>query len=146
MDIELTVQRKFLDNITQEKKNDINIIPIIAKNNLVNKSIHEFNNNDLIIVKKIALNIKQKEKNNKNNNLMIEKHNICIKKAKTKQDDKKEIKSDVNNKTEETPVKIFTERAKQKMMKMMLPIRLKGILKQFAQKKVIKFFQGLKKG
>ena len=147
MDIELTVQRKFLDNITQEKKNDINIIPItIAKNNLVNKSIHEFNNNDLIIVKKIALNIKQKENQNKNNNLMIEKNNICIKKSKTKHDETTEIKSDVNNKTEETPIKIFTERAKQKMMKMMLPIRLKGILKQFAQKKVIKFFQGLKKG
>ena len=43
-----------------------------------------------------------------------------------------------------TPSESFTERAKKNMMRMILPIRLKGTIKEFIQKQVLKFLKELK--
>ena len=176
MNIELKLQRKFLDNMISDHNNDISIIqtPVINNQNLsVNKKEinPKFKNEKLIIVKKINLNInkpKEKEKEKAEvidkKNYTIEKNNIYIKKIKIKKKDemtetneeKNNNQNNFNNKTEieknETleinpkemkkveekidikikefkPSKTFTEKAKNHMMKMILPIRLKGTLK-----------------
>jgi len=187
MNIELKLQRKFVDNMISDHNNDINIIqiPIIRQNLPVNKKEinPKFKNDKLIIVKKINLIInKQREKSKEkiiNTNYLIEKNNIHIKKIKTKKKDQiteanEEIinnKNNFNNKNEivknesleinpkemkkieqKTDIKIkelkpskaFTEKAKNHMMKMILPIRLKGTLKEYIRKRTFKFLKELK--
>ena len=189
MNIELKLQRKFLDNMISDHNNDISIIqtPVINNQNLLeNKKVinPKFKNDKLIIVKKINLNInkpKEKEKaeiiNKKN--YTIEKNNIYIKKIKIKKkDEMTETNEEKNNnqnnfndkneieknetleinpkemkKVEEKidikikefkPSKTFTEKAKNHMMKMILPIRLKGTLKEYIRKRTFKFLKELK--
>ena len=76
MNIELKLQRKFADNMISERKNEINITPIIEKIQLdENKLNQEFKNDDLVIVKKSNFNLQEKNKLNqefKNDDLMIE--------------------------------------------------------------------------
>ena len=189
MNIELKLQRKFLDNMISDHNNDISIIqmPVINnQNSLENKKVinPKFKNEKLIIVKKIYLNIiksKEKEKEEVINkkNYTIEKNNIYIKKIKIKKKDemtetneeKNNNQNNFNNKNEieknETleinpkemkkveekidikikefkPSKTFTEKAKNHMMKMILPIRLKGTLKEYIRKRTFKFLKELK--
>ena len=189
MNIELKLQRKFLDNMISDHNNDISIIqtPVINNQNLLGnkKEINpKFKNDKLIIVKKINLNInkrKEKEKTEEINkkNYTIEKNNIYIKKIKIKKKDemtetneeKINNQNNFNNKNEieknETleinpkemkkveekidikikefkPSKTFTEKAKNHMMKMILPIRLKGTLKEYIRKRTFKFLKELK--
>ena len=189
MNIELKLQRKFLDNMISDHNNDISIIqtPVINNQNLLvnKKEINpKFKNEKLIIVKKINLNInkpKEKEKAEVINkkNYTIEKNNIYIKKIKIKKKDemtetneeKNNNKNNFNDKNEieknETleinpkemkkveekidikikefkPSKTFTEKAKNHMMKMILPIRLKGTLKKYIRKRTFKFLKELK--
>ena len=189
MNIELKLQRKFIDNIVSDHNNDIIIIqtPVINNQNLLEnkKEINpKFKNEKLIIVKKINLNInkpKEKEKTEIINkkNYTIEKNNIYIKKIKIKKKDemtetneeKNNNQDNFNNKNEieknETleinpkemkkveekidikikefkPSKTFTEKAKNHMMKMILPIRLKGTLKEYIRKRTFKFLKELK--
>ena len=189
MNIELKLQRKFIDNIVSDHNNDIIIIqtPVINNQNLLvnKKEINpKFKNDKLIIVKKIYLNInkpKGKEKTEEINkkNYTIEKNNIYIKKIKIKKKDemtetneeKNNNQNNFNNKNEieknETleinpkemkkveekidikikefkPSKTFTEKAKNHMMKMILPIRLKGTLKEYIRKRTFKFLKELK--
>ena len=189
MNIELKLQRKFIDNMISDHNNDINIIqmPVINQNLLVNKKEinPKFKDDKLIIVKKINLKIninkpKEKEKAEViNNNYTIEKNTLYIKKIKIKKKDEKtetneekiNNQNNFNNKNEieknETleinpkemkkieekidikikelkPNKTFTEKAKNHMMKMILPIRLKGTLKEYARKRIFKFLKELK--
>ena len=189
MNIELKLQRKFLDNMISDHNNDISIIqtPVINNQNLLvnKKEINpKFKNEKLIIVKKINLNInkpKEKEKAEVINkkNYTIEKNNIYIKKIKIKKkDEMTETNEEKNNnqnnfndkneieknetleinpkemkKVEEKidikikefkPSKTFTEKAKNHMMKMILPIRLKGTLKEYIRKRTFKFLKELK--
>ena len=109
-----------------------------------------------------------------NTNYLIEKNNIHIKKIKTKKKDQiteaneeiinnknnfnnkneivkneslemKKIEQKIDIKTKELkPSKAFTEKAKNHMMKMILPIRLKGTLKEYIRKRIFKFLKELK--
>ena len=58
-----------------------------------------------------------------------------------KSEKEKEI---LNESSEIKPYELFTEKAKKNMMKMILPIKLKGTIKEFIRKKVFKFFTELK--
>ena len=75
MNIELKLQRKFADNMISERKNEINITPIIEKIQLdENKLNQEFKNDDLMIERKSDFNIEERNKLNqefKNDDLVI---------------------------------------------------------------------------
>ena len=166
--------KKFKNIMVKENKNDINIIPIIPRNKLYKKKLckfhHEFNEEKLIIVKKSNINIHcdkkekifnidkntlhiKKSKKPEQNNIVIEKNDfnkineidqrdaleintIAMKKfnKKEKNVDNKETKADNN----------YTEKAKKNIMKMIFPIRLKAVLKEFVRKIVIKILKNYK--
>ena len=145
------------------------------KENKLNKYNHEFNDDSFVIVKKININIKKEKQNKINNYMIEKNIINIKKIKKDKKDKSTEISEDNNNKKieieklnsleinpkeikkeenkEEKPiekkekkaVKAFTEKAKYKMMKMILPIRLKGTLVKLVQKRILKMLKGLKK-
>jgi hypothetical protein len=184
MSIELKLQRKFIDNIISEHKNDIFIKSNITRNNSDKNDLPDLNqknkNDNFIIYNNFNLYIKQDKEKPKINDYYIEKNNLFLKKSKKiKQDKATEAKEEINNKidfsknyeiekkvsleinpkemkksekekeilnesSEIKPYELFTEKAKKNMMKMILPIKLKGTIKEFIRKKVFKFFTELK--
>ena len=142
----------------KEKNNDINIKPSLIRDNLYKKKLfcklhHKFDEDNLVIVKKLNINIHcEKAKNN----FVVDRNTLYIKNSK-----KSEIiniikdKNDFNkineidkvdsleintlemkksNKKETKFEKILTEKAKKNMMRIILPIRLKKILKEFTRR------------
>ena len=184
MSIELKLQRKFIDNIISEHKNDIFIKSNITRNNSDKNDLPDLNqknkSDNFIIYNNFNLYIKQDKEKPKINDYYIEKNNLFLKKSKKiKQDKATEAKEEINNKidfsknyeiekkvsleinpkemkksekekeilnesSEIKPYELFTEKAKKNMMKMILPIKLKGTIKEFIRKKVFKFFTELK--
>ena len=151
-------QRKFKDNMIKEKNNDINIKPIIIKNNLYKKKLfcklhHKFDEENLVIVKKSNLNIHcEKTKNN----FIVDKNTLYIKKSKKSEKikiikdkndfnkineidkrDSLEINTLEMKKSNKKEIKSeinLTEKAKKNMMRIILPIRLKKILIEFVRR------------
>ena len=84
---------------------------------------------------------KNNNQNNFNNKNEIEKNETL--EINPKEMKKVEEKIDIKIK-EFKPSKTFTEKAKNHMMKMILPIRLKGTLKEYIRKRTFKFLKELK--
>ena len=158
--------RKFNDILVKENKNDINIIPIVNKVKLYKKKLfckyhHKFDEDNLIIVKKSNINI-HCEKTPKN--FVVDKNTLHIKKSKKSEKKIVKDKNDFNiineidkrdgleintlemkrtKKKETNPEIIVTEKAKRNMMKIILPIKLKTILKEFVRRIVFNILKNL---
>ena len=158
--------RKFNDILVKENKNDINIIPIVNKVKLYKKKLfckyhHKFDEDNLIIVKKSNINI-HCEKTPKN--FVVDKNTLYIKKSKKSEKKIVKDKNDFNiineidkrdgleintlemkrtKKKETNPEIIVTEKAKRNMMKIILPIKLKTILKEFVRRIVFNILKNL---
>ena len=175
------IQSNTKENTKEKINNVINIKPMIEQENLdekiFNKFNHKFDDNELIIVRKVNLNI---NKGMKLNNYSIDNNTLYIKKSNKKAKEKENIFKDRNdfNKINELEKvnaleintiemkknipkhddefknqiinknikseKQFSEKAKKNMIKMILPIRLKAIFKEFIRKKVIKTLKNYK--
>ena len=150
--------RKFKDNIIKENNNDINIKPTIIKNNLYKNKIfcklhHIFDEDNLVIVKKSNINILcEKTKNS----FIVDKNTLYIKKSKKLEEkiiikdkndfnkineiDKRDsleintLEMKKSNEKETKSENILTEKAKKNIMRIILPIRLKKVLKEFVQR------------
>ena len=158
--------RKFNDILVKENKNDINIIPIVNKVKLYKKKLfckyhHKFDEDNLIIVKKSNMNIHCKKTTT---NLVVDKNTLHIKKSKKSEKKIVKDKNDFNiineidkrdgleintfemkrtKKKEINPEIIVTEKAKRNMMKIILPIKLKTILKEFVRRIVFNILKNL---
>ena len=158
--------RKFNDILVKENKNDINIIPIVNKVKLYKKKLfckyhHKFDEENLIIVKKSNMNILCKKTTT---NLVVDKNTLHIKKSKKSEKKIVKDKNDFNiineidkrdgleintlemkrtKKKETNPEIIVTEKAKRNMMKIILPIKLKTILKEFVRRIVFNILKNL---
>ena len=158
--------RKFNDILVKENKNDINIIPIVNKVKLYKKKLfckyhHKFDEDNLIIVKKSNINIHCKKTTT---NLVVDKNTLHIKKSKKSEKKIVKDKNDFNiineidkrdgleintlemkrtKKKETNPEIIVTEKAKRNMMKIILPIKLKTILKEFVRRIVFNILKNL---
>ena len=158
--------RKFNDILVKENKNDINIIPIVNKVKLYKKKLfckyhHKFDEDNLIIVKKSNINI-HCEKTPKN--FVVDKNTLYIKKSKKSEKKIVKDKNDFNiineidkrdgleintlemkrtKKKETNPEIIVTKKAKRNMMKIILPIKLKTILKEFVRRIVFNILKNL---
>ena len=158
--------RKFNDILVKENKNDINIIPIVNKVKLYKKKLfckyhHKFDEENLIIVKKSNMNILCKKTPK---NLVVDKNTLHIKKSKKSEKKIVKDKNDFNiineidkrdgleintlemkrtKKKETNPEIIVTEKAKRNMMKIILPIKLKTILKEFVRRIVFNILKNL---
>ena len=144
------------------------------KNNVKDKSSNKFKSNDLIIVKKSKFNINKKineniEKDTKKNqiqNYLIDKNALYIKKSKINKINVKENKNNINynpiieidkkESLEINPLEIkkyiinknnkpFMEKAKNKILKMLLPVKIKSILQQKVKKEIMKNLKEYKK-
>jgi hypothetical protein len=152
--------RKFNDILVKENKNDINIIPIVNNAKLYKKKLfckyhHKFDEDNLVIVKKSNININCKKTPK---NFVVDKNTLHIKKSKKSEEkiiikdkndfniineiDKRdgleinpfEIKRTIKKETIINPEIIVTEKAKKNMMKIILPIKIKTILKEFVRR------------
>ena len=150
--------RIFKNNMIKEKNNDINIKPSLIRDNLYKKKLfcklhHKFDEDNLVIVKKSNINIHcEKAKNN----FIVDRNTLYIKNSKKSEIiniikdkngfniineidkvDSLEINTlemKKSNKKETKFEKILTEKAKKNMMRIILPIRLKKILKEFVRR------------
>ena len=149
MSIELKLKRKFIDNMISEHKNDIIIIPNITQKKSEKEDLNELNqknkNDTFIIDNNFNLYIKQDKEKPKIIDYYIEKkESLEINSKEMKKSKTHEEKEIAEENKETTPSELFTERAKKNMMRMILPIRLKGTIKEFIQKEVFKFLKELK--
>ena len=138
----LIIVKKINLNINKPKEKE--------KTEIINKKNYTIEKNNIFIKK-----IKKKKKdemtetneekinnqNNFNNKNEIEKNETL--EINPKEMKKVEEKIDIKIK-EFKPSKTFTEKAKNHMMKMILPIRLKGTLKEYIRKRTFKFLKELK--
>ena len=150
--------RKFKENIIKENNNDINIKPTTINNNLDKNKIfcklhHKFDEDNLVIVKKSNINIHcEKTKNS----FIVDKNTLYIKKSKKLEEkiiikdkndfnkineiDKRDsleintLEMKKSNEKETKSENILTEKAKKNIMRIILPIRLKKVLKEFVQR------------
>ena len=138
----LIIVKKINLNINKPKEKE--------KAEIINKKNYTIEKNN-IYIKKIKIKKKDEmtetneEKNNNQNNFNnkneIEKNETL--EINPKEMKKVEEKIDIKIK-EFKPSKTFTEKAKNHMMKMILPIRLKGTLKEYIRKRTFKFLKELK--
>jgi len=126
--------------IKQEKEKPKIIDYYIEKNNIFFKKLKKIKEDKSTEVKE--------EINNKINiNTVFEiekKESLEINSKEMKKSKINEEKEIAEENKETTPSESFTERAKKNMMRMILPIRLKGTIKEFIQKQVLKFLKELK--
>ena len=127
--------------IKQDKEKPKIIDYYIEKNNIFLKKLKKIKEDKSTEVKE--------EINNKNNinNTVFEiekKESLEINSKEMKKSKTHEEKEIAEENKETTPSELFTERAKKNMMRMILPIRLKGTIKEFIQKQVFKFLKKLK--
>ena len=134
------IENNFNLYIKQDKEKPKIIDYYIEKNNIFFKKLKKIKEDKSTEVKE--------EINNKNNiNTVFEiekKESLEINSKEMKKSKINEEKEIAEENKETTPSESFTERAKKNMMRMILPIRLKGTIKEFIQKQVLKFLKELK--
>jgi hypothetical protein len=120
------------------------------KAEIINKKNYTIEKNN-IYIKKIK--IKKKDEMTETNEEKINNQNNFNNKNEIEKNETLEINPKEMKKVEEKidikikefkPSKTFTEKAKNHMMKMILPIRLKGTLKEYIRKRTFKFLKELK--
>ena len=138
----LIIVKKINLNINKPKEKE--------KAEIINKKNYTIEKNN-IYIKKIK--IKKKDEMTETNEEKINNQNNFNNKNEIEKNETLEINPKEMKKVEEKidikikefkPSKTFTEKAKNHMMKMILPIRLKGTLKEYIRKRTFKFLKELK--